>query len=376
LFFLAPFSSIVIALLLAEGILRLFPGILGEELRQIIGANYGIADPYIGHLGSPNNALVISGRGFSAVHHTDSYGFRNGSPWSERAEIVTLGDSWTYGYGVEDDGAWPAILARAFPQSRIINLGIPGYGPQQYLRVYERFGVKLRPKIVLVGFFTGNDFSDAEIFDGWLKSGTGGNDAVWREFGRPTSVSLSLRQPIRNIVSSLYWRGKVLAAKSSLGNLLIYSWHRLTWPAPSGMRIFHAPDGTPLELWTWDYRSRAKVARSGNHAFGLVVDALQRIDSLAKENGAVALIVLQHSKEEVYLPLLSEPSPDLSAPLRAALRERGIAYIDLLDEFRRHAAKGEVLFFETDSHPNARGYALIAELVITHLKQHAKRYGL
>jgi len=35
-----------------------------------------------------------------------------------------------------------------------------------------------------------------------------------------------------------------------------------------------------------------------------------------------------------------------------------------------------VLYFETDGHPNARGYALIAELVISHLKQHAKEFGL
>ena len=107
-----------------------------------------------------------------------------------------------------------------------------------------------------------------------------------------------------------------------------------------------------------------------------MVDTLQRIQSLAKENDANVLVILQRSKEEVYLPLLGEPVPDAASPLRAELEKRGIAYLDLLQEFRRRAAEGEVLFFETDGHPNPRGYALIAELVISHLKQHAKEFGL
>ena len=107
-----------------------------------------------------------------------------------------------------------------------------------------------------------------------------------------------------------------------------------------------------------------------------MVDTLQRIQSLAKENDANVLVILQRSKEEVYLPLLGESVPDAASPLRAELEKRGIAYLDLLQEFRRRAAEGEVLFFETDGHPNARGYALIAELVISHLKQHAKEFGL
>jgi hypothetical protein len=58
------------------------------------------------------------------------------------------------------------------------------------------------------------------------------------------------------------------------------------------------------------------------------------------------------------------------------LGKLGIPYIDLLPGFRRRAAQGEVLFFETDGHPNARGYALIAELVLDHLRNNAKTFNL
>jgi SGNH hydrolase-like domain, acetyltransferase AlgX len=372
-------GSIFLAMALMEGILRFFPGLLPVELQQLIQAdpnNYGVTHPYIGHLHKPNNALVISGRDFSAVHHTDAHGFRNTWPWPERAEIVTVGDSLTFGYGVEDYQAWPALLAKRLPHNPLINLALIGGGPQQYLRVYETFGAKLRPKVLLVGFFIRNDFWDAEMFDRWLKSGAGGNYVNWRDFGRPRSVSLSLQQPVGKLIKSLQWRGELIMRKSHLYNLLLYARGYIKRWIPSEIKVFDALDGTSLELQPGGLASRTKEAQRGHRVFDIALEALQRVYSLASADGTSVLVVLQPSKEEVYLPLLGEPAPDPGAPLRATLGELGIPYLDLLQDFRHRAAKGEVLFFEADGHPNARGYALIAERVLAHLKTHAKRYSL
>jgi lysophospholipase L1-like esterase len=379
--FLLFAGSIVFAMALAEGILRLVPGLLSVELRQVIQAdpdNYGVVHPYIGYLHTPNNTFIIAGRDFRAVNHTDGYGFRNAWPWPEKAEIVAVGDSVTLGYGVEDDQAWPALVAKALPHNRLINLGLIGGGTQQYLRVYETFGTRLHPKLLLVGFLVRNDFWDADMFDGWLKSGARGNYMVWRDYGRPKSTSLSLEQPIGNLMRSLLWRGHVLASKSHFYNLLMYVQRYVRGYGPSKTRAFRAPDGTQLQLDLGGFTSQTGIAQPGNRAFDISVEALQRLDSIALANGTKILVILQPSKEEVYLPLMGETNfdADPGRPLRVKLGELGIPYLDLLPEFRNRAAKGEVLFFETDGHPNARGYALIAELVISHLKQHAKEYGL
>ena len=132
-------GSIVLALGLAEVILRIFPGVLTPEIQQIIRrspSDYGVVHPYIGHLHRPNTIRIREGRDYRAVEHTDGYGFRNASPWPDTAPIIALGDSVTFGQGVEDKQAWPAILGRSFPADRVINLGLIGAGPQQYLRVY------------------------------------------------------------------------------------------------------------------------------------------------------------------------------------------------------------------------------------------------
>ena len=296
----------------------------------------------------------------------------------EKAEIVAVGDSVTFGYGVEDGQAWPALVGKKLPHDHLLNLGLIGAGPQQYLRVYETFGVKLHPKLLLVGFLVRNDFWDADMFDHWLKSGAQSNYMVWRDFGRPRRTSLGLSQPFGDLVVSLLWRCHLLATKSHLYNLLHYArrylkgW-RLSRPPESTVQT---PDGTRLEMALADFTDKTGEARPGDRPFDVAVDALQRLHSMAKANGTDVLIILQPSKEEVYLPPSGGPDPDPGRPLRVKLGELGVPYLDLLPGFRSHAAKGEVLFFEADGHPNVRGYALIAGLVLGYLKNNAKEHDL
>jgi hypothetical protein len=80
-------------------------------------------------------------------------------------------------------------------------------------------------------------------------------------------------------------------------------------------------------------------------------------------------MVLQPSKEEVYLSLRNPIPEDPARPLREALQQRGIEYLDLGPIFCERAAAGQRLFFEVDGHPNAVGYALIAESVLHDLER-------
>ena len=380
-------GGIFFALAVAEGILRLVPGLVSAELQQIIERdpdNFGIPNQYIGYLGKPNFTYITAGKDFRAVSHTDGYGFRNAWPWPDRAEIVAVGDSLTNGYGVENDQEWPAILKKKLPGNRLVNLGLTGAGPQQYFRLYETFGIKLHPKLLLVGFLVRNDFWDDQMFDLWLKSGSGGNYMVWRDFGRPKFTRFDPEQPIASLSSSLRWRVNLLASKSRVYNLLHYSqgnirgWLRAGSKNTESTRTFETPDGTPQELALRDYANVTKHAQPGSRAFEISVEALRRLHAIAGANGTRALVVFQPSKEETYLPLMgiTDYDSDPGRPLRVRLEKLGIPYVDLLPEFRSRAAKGEVLFFEIDGHPNARGYALIAELVLDHIKRNAKTYDL
>ena len=350
----------------AEGLLHAFPRLLLPLELQIkledSPETRGVSHPYIGYLHTPNLSLIVRTSEFEIPYPTDAHGFNNADPWPTRADIVAFGDSLTFGYGVAPDEAWPALIARALPDTAVINLGLIGAGPQQHLRVYETFGVPLEPKILLIGFFLTNDFWDAEKFDAWRKSGVGGNYMVWRDFGRETGDrNSSLQQALRN--SYLYKWATFIRE--------VYRDWRAGEP-----KDLPLADGSHVKLRPDDLAEKTAYIEPGNPIFELSLDALERINAIARSHGTHVIVVLQPGKEETYLPLLDGTPADPGAPLRAALAARGIEYLHLLPLFREHAAAGAKLFYEFDGHPNADGYRLIAEGILAHLESKAAEYGL
>lgn len=258
--------------------------------------------------------------------------------------------------------SWP----RALPGLNILNFGLIGAGPQQYLRVYKTFGRHLHSKVVLVGLFVRNDFWDAELFNRWLRSGVSGNYMVWRDFGRRKKTSFDLRHPRYSTQCIL---SEMLSGNSYLYKILQFtrSSYR-SWPL-SELRVLRYADGNHLELRPHDFSSKTTSARPEHPVFQLALEALERIHSITRKQGAHVLVVFQSSKEEVYMPLLGEPAADPGVPLRAALDRLDIDYLDLTPAFYRRAKTGERLFFQSDDHPNRQGYRLIAEEVVARLKE-------
>lgn len=85
---------------------------------------------------------------------------------ADTVRIMALGDSFTFGFGVEASESYPKQLERKLNEVtegrryEVINAGFPGYSTVQELRYLEEDGLKLSPDIVLVGFFPVNDFAD------------------------------------------------------------------------------------------------------------------------------------------------------------------------------------------------------------------------
>lgn len=371
-------AGVCIGLALTEVLLRLGAGLFDEETRQVLrGAdmdNLGVPHAYIGYLHTPNNALVMSGRDFHAVHNVDGLGFRNRWPWPEQADIVAVGDSLTFGQGVQDDEAWPFLVAQNMA-CRVVNLGLIGAGPTQYLRIFETYGLRLRPKVLLVGVFARNDFWDTDAFHRWLESGLGGNFMVWRGSGQPPPVRFSIRDPrdtLDRVVRSLL----VPAMRRSYTLTLVRALQGGTEGETAGAaQAYTFADGRRVLLFERDFLDKTLTSRPGRRPFRLVLESLQAIHALAAEEGARTLVVLLPGKEEVYLPLLGRTPPDPTSALRSALDERRIEYLDLAPAFRARA-EAEPLFFEVDGHPNRTGYALIAAEIQRYLEDNAERYGL
>jgi lysophospholipase L1-like esterase len=357
-------SALLVCLVGAELFFRLWPQFLSEEAalrlhwRELVedarDQAWAVPDPHFGFLYRPNLSGRVSRHELDFSFTTDENGFRNPSPWPEHADIVVVGDSIAFGYGVDDEQAWVRLVADALPELEIINLGLVGAAPEQYLRVLEAFGLGLSPKLVLFVLFPANDLTDNDSFRRWLAAGTDVPYKEWRITGG--------REPA-------HWRR--LLEGSYLVTFLRGARRSLT--SPVAARTIELPDGGRVQLVPG--LSNAAKARLGHPVFELVVDTIDEARAVSNRRGSDFLVLLMPAKEDVYLPVADEPAPP-GTSFKTALQERGIESLDLTPHFRAHARDFSPLFYEVDGHPNEEGYRLIARVVTEHLREHGRTYGL
>jgi hypothetical protein len=115
------------------------------------------------------------------IFHDDSYNRFRGKPFSEDWDftlnsggfkdlefsekrgyrILGIGDSFAYGIVPYRHNYLTLLEGRLQdirPATEVLNLGIPRLGPKDYLDLLVREGLPLRPDMVLLSFFIGNDF--------------------------------------------------------------------------------------------------------------------------------------------------------------------------------------------------------------------------
>lgn len=110
-----------------------------------------IPDPYTGTRLQP---LTPEAEGYTGP--VDLLGFRNRSV-PTIADLITIGDSQTFGSGVPVADTWPAQLTTALPpHTELYNVSTNGWGAVQYLYLFNKI-VRLRPQVVVVAFSSGTD---------------------------------------------------------------------------------------------------------------------------------------------------------------------------------------------------------------------------
>lgn len=337
----------------------------------------------------------------------DDRGYRNaGVP--EQVGVLAVGDSFTYGYGVVREDAWPQQLARQTGLA-VYNAGVGGYGPCEYVEVALEL-LDLEPDIVLVGLMLGNDIINAytsALFEGRFPRYAPTDTALVAEIEAADAVaSLEERaraaglvveshrvaeagdepRPLRRWVSehsSLYRLARELLRVARAGSSETRAL-RSTFEEAAGRpgRVAHEAAGfrtvfrllgvDALSIDIGDPRIRAGLQ--------ITADALLRLrDELAVRDIALGVVLVPNKLPgwETLLSLVgdsSAPPEYLAAALLARARtadltrmlaQAGIPTVDSAELIRERFAKGVMPYFEDDDyHMNADGYAAIAEAAI------------
>jgi hypothetical protein len=318
----------------------------------------------------------------------DRWGFRNRSVPSSAA-VVALGDSHTYGNNATMADSWPYVMAHDTGLS-VYNLGLGGYGPNQYYQLLQTRALKLHPRWVIVGLYMGDDFENAFTMTygkphwSFLRQGTFSNvDAdIWEAPPDNTSASATVRNWLsqHSIVYRLLVHGPVLGALK--GSIQVGR-------AASGQDEFTTTLAVPAAHIQEAFRPRAIRERLDQNSapvregMRVTMDLLQRMNDLCKESGARMAVVIIPTKEMVFADfLLQDPALHLGDVIKESvtsetqararlfefLDNAGIPRIDTLEALRRDVSNQLYTHSDRDMHPGRNGYHVIGDTVARFLE--------
>ena len=138
--------------------------------------NFYVADARLGVRLRPGARERIAFGGNPVTHvRINRDGTRGGElPPPGGNEILVVGDSQTFGLGVEEDAAFAARLGQLTGRP-VVNAGVPTYGPGEYDAVVEEMLARRRPATVVYVVNMANDLFEANrpnrdrhvVWDGW-----------------------------------------------------------------------------------------------------------------------------------------------------------------------------------------------------------------
>jgi len=112
----------------------------------------------------PNSEVIWEGYNVKLPRNTtikiNSQGFRDKEYTVNKPEntvrILALGDSFTFGSGVENNETWTEILEEKLNSNlkrkyEVLNFAIPSYGTENEVELFKVKGIKYDPDIVIIG---------------------------------------------------------------------------------------------------------------------------------------------------------------------------------------------------------------------------------
>ncbi len=358
---LASGLSVVLALAIGEVFVRVFvkrePGQLAAgQAKDIIAG-----DP------PPTGSQEYGGIPvrINALGYRDDEEFPVAKPAGEK-RVLFLGDSFLYGAYLHANEVLPKVCEK--PGTRSISLCYPGWGTRHERKAWELLGARLQPDVLVLCFFVGNDVSETL-------------EAVHYERDRvPVSLSLHddhefvLEESKKRLHMRILECSKLFRLWESTELYQRIAYKRQDPKAPAGTSLREDQYWRIQKLRIEQWRKGAWEQPSLKEAWDLTSQELRGIVADARNAGARTLVVVIPDEVQVDAKKraelcrrfgFDEKDYDLDQPQRsvkAICDAAGVPCVDVLPAFREKGSEGG-LYFDLDTHWNAKGHALAASLV-------------
>jgi len=313
----------------AEAVCRLFPSLLPYDLnvfrmKHAMAGRYMETDDDLGPSLKADFHQVFKWRGRkleirnAPIPGQSRVGYRVDSRTLGRpqADIVALGDSFTYAVEVDQESTWPSRLG-AITGLQVANLGVPGYGTAQEVELFRRYGSKLHPKLVVL-LLGPADPSKNVFFRSWRAlKGSGDSGARYSHTMFCRSIGMS---------GTACRAMKFAATNSGILPDLALNWLLLRWRAMPLVSPENADAGRPITY-----------------------QVLEDMRSLVSSQGVKFCVITTDYWESLF--------PKSYAELAGFLRSKGIPYLNLRLQAKYPRVKLQIVM---DGHWNEKGHALAA----------------
>lgn len=383
--------SILAALFLAEKMVRYAsPQITNQQAKSVSLKIYDESDTFpfttqknvnIVHIGHTHE--------FAYTIETNSLGYRMEEfaqlKPADEYRILTIGDSLTFGYGVEVDQSFPKRVETQLnkyleennikgKKIKVINAAfVGGKSPDSYYLFLKEQGLKLNPDLVIVNYFVNNDVVDID-------------DNVWQQlddFGMPTKISPRtyhidppynrLRRPYQN------WKHVLpILRDSHLWILFSTAWETKSPETVKAIKNVLGSKDIPLvsESENLDCLYKEACSEAMNGLQDKFYKSANATIELEKSNNIPIIVSILTANPQVEewgklvdaqnkTPMLKmgqiaklTTSAQPQKNWNAYFADRGVPTIDVLPYL---VGEGyQTLFYKTDGHPNAKGHEVIS----------------
>ncbi len=329
-----------------------------------------------------------------ALPDVDEWGFRNVVTTPEEADLITIGDSHTYGRRVRIEQNFPSHLAKK-TNRKIYNFGVGSYGIYHYKILLDR-AIELNAKDVVLGFYIRNDLGrNCEIL----------SRSYWRRLAEEAELTLpKCDLPVSlppdsnrtlglrfSIFFSNIWKTiKFTATYNAVATLVWDPLWRTLWTPKWNPEEYFALDANHVlskNLVSQNKYSMSLVDKSTalnlENSKLILKEAQKKFD----QNSVRFLVLLIPSKSLAYVTWARRKGvlipPDLNelVALESTLVEtykdffesNGIAYADALDHvvaaIERSDKDGDTVYVADEYHPSSLGYEAYADAALEGLRQ-------
>lgn len=354
-------------------------------------------EPFIGFEGIPDKKGVFANSSFKTTVIHNSEGFRDVNHTRENTEntfrVITLGDSFTWGHGVENDQIYMKVLEEYDPNIETINMGGPGGDPQGELKVYTSRGIKYEHDVVLVGLFIGNDIeayypNAKKSPPQWGYDSKGnfvliGNMKSQEEVDAIRKKSEERYSPTkkRNFRSrTSYWVTRHFQIFTFIGNHRKYYSDVLKGSLlyTKILKLFGINNKRAHGFLNFCTESDPDEAKYG---WKLLTGVLETMKGSVASAGAKLYVLFipqyvqtsQSIFERSVRKYGHDPAKyDVEKPnreLAKLCRKLGIAYLDLLPVMKEETLRGNALYYHRDGHWNVEGHRIAAREIHKDMKK-------